>query len=102
MGLFDLFKSKKQAMPAEAQDMAGDGATKESAVVINATSSIVGIDAEYQWLTSCFGKQDRDWKVEIRMQSDDNGRSYETFVIELSDGSSKTIYFDISSFYGRF
>jgi hypothetical protein len=80
----------------------GDGGTKESAVVINATSSIVGIDAEYQWLTTRFGKQDRDWKIDIRMQSDDNGQSYEMFVIELSDGSSKTIYFDISSFYGRF
>ncbi len=37
-----------------------DGSTREKAVVINAMSSIVGIDAEYQWLSSRFGKEDHD------------------------------------------
>lgn len=80
----------------------GDGSTRETAVVINSTSSIVGIDAEYQWLTSRFGNEDHDWSVEMRMQSQNEGRSYETFVIQFRDGTSKTIHFDISSFHGRF
>ncbi|MFZ3223134.1 MAG: hypothetical protein WA142_08575 [Rugosibacter sp.] len=80
----------------------GDGNTRESAIVINATSSIVGINAEYQWLTSRFGKQDQDWTIEMRMYGKTGDKSYETFVIELANESSKTVHFDISSFYGRF
>jgi len=79
----------------------GDGSTKEKAVVINATSSIVGVNAEYQWLTSRFGKQDHDWTIEMRMHGSVGDKSYETFVINLANESSTTIHFDISSFYGR-
>jgi hypothetical protein len=81
----------------------GDGSSTEQAVVINATSSLVGIDAEYKWIESRYGALDKDWIVEMRMHGgSDEGKSYETFHIKLSDGTSKAIVFDISSFYCRF
>lgn len=80
-----------------------DGSSTQEAVVINATSSSVGIDAEYKWIESRYGAQDKDWTIEMRMHGgSDDGKSYETFHIKLADGTPKTIVFDISSFYGRF
>lgn len=78
-----------------------DGFTKDTAVVINTTSSVIGIDAEYKWLTARYGKQGEDWTIEMRMHSQSIGRTIETFVINLENDRSKTIHFDISSFYGR-
>lgn len=80
----------------------GDGSSRERAVVINATSSFVGIAAEYEWLESRFGQKDRDWTLETQMVGGDPGRMFDTMVIRLSNGTQKTVYFDISSFHGRF
>jgi hypothetical protein len=81
----------------------GDGSSTAQAVVINATSSSVGINAEYKWIESRYGARDKDWTIEMRMHGgSDDGKSYETFYIKLADGTPKTIVFDISSFYGRF
>jgi hypothetical protein len=79
-----------------------DGSTREKAVVINATSSLAGIDAEYRWLSQKFGEENKDWFVDMRMHGDHGGRSYETFALTMSDGTSRSVHFDISSFYGRF
>lgn len=80
-----------------------DGSTTQSAVVINATSSSAGINAEYKWIESRYGTRDKDWTIEMRMHGrSDDGKSYETFRIKLADGTPKAIVFDISSFYGRF
>lgn len=81
----------------------GDGSTTQSAVVINATSSSVGVNAEYKWIESRYGTQDKDWTIETRMHGGSNdGKSFESFHIKLANGNMKTIVFDISSFYGRF
>jgi hypothetical protein len=81
----------------------GDGSSETSAVVINATSSSVGIQAEYKWIETKYGPREKAWTVEMRMHgSSKDGKSYETFNIKLSDGTLKTVVFDISSFYGRF
>jgi len=79
----------------------GDGSCPEKAVVINATNSISGIDAEYKWIEKFYGKRNKDWKVLTRMHgSNENGKSHETFEIECIDGRRAKIVFDISAFYG--
>lgn len=81
----------------------GNGSCTESAVVINATSSLAGISAEYQWISNQYGRRDQDWKVVSRSHgSSDDGKYYETFHVELTGGARRTIVFDISSFFGRF
>ena len=81
----------------------GDGSSIQSAVIIKATSSASGISAEYTWIEKRYGVRDRDWKVASRMHgSQENGKSYETFNIECTDGRRATIIFDITAFYGRF
>ncbi|MAS95565.1 MAG: hypothetical protein CMO55_20380 [Verrucomicrobiales bacterium] len=80
----------------------GRGDSQEEAIVINATSSIAGIDAEYKWVEANLGRPNADWNIESRMttQSDD-GRWFETFLIEMKDGTKKSVVFDITSFFGR-
>lgn len=81
----------------------GDGSSTDKAVIINATTSSVGINAEYTWIESQYGALDKDWTIEMRMHgASDNGKPYETFNIKLADGTPKTIVFDVSFFYGRF
>ena len=94
MGFLDHFKWKRSG---------GDGSSQEQAVIIKEKSSLAGIPAEYAWLEKRFGKEGQDWEVSMRMHGGSpDGKSYETFHIELADGSSATIVFDISSFYGKF
>lgn len=81
----------------------GDGASTESAVVISATNSLAGIDAEYKWIEKRYGPRNQAWKVISRMHgSNQNGKSYETFDIECTNGTRVKIIFDITAFYGRF
>lgn len=81
----------------------GDGLTKDNPVVIHAKTSTMGIPAEYAYIEKMYGKQDEDWKVELRFHGNsDNGRSFETFNIMLRSGQAVTIHFDITEFYGKF
>ena len=81
----------------------GDGLKTDSAVVIKATNSLAGIDAEYKWIEKRYGPRNQAWKVTGRMHgSNANGKSYETFDIECADGKRVKIIFDITAFYGRY
>jgi hypothetical protein len=81
----------------------GDGSSESSAVVVNATSNSVGIQAEYKWIESKYGPKEKAWTIQMRTHgTSEGGKSYETFNIKLADGSLETVVFDISSFYGRF
>jgi hypothetical protein len=87
----------------QARFAGGTGTSVEDAVIILATSSVVGIDEEYNWLNDRFGKEGVGWKTETRMHGEtDDGRMFETFHIRLADGTRKQVVFDISAFYGKF
>ena len=86
-----------------AQHSEATGRSEDDAVCINATSTMVGIAAEYAWIERRFGKRDVDWKVVMRGHGTrEDGKSIENFVIETKNGEEHTIFFDISAFYGRF
>jgi hypothetical protein len=106
--IYDRFIANRDASPSassqsqrSAPSATSDGSTHDRAVVIRATSSVEGIDAEYQWLEAHFGRQGRDWTIEMRMNGTENSKSYETFLIKLASGEKRTVHFDISAFYGR-
>ena len=78
----------------------GDGATPLSAVVIGATTSMVGVPAEYAWLKKRFGVQEQDWTVDLRsLGRNERGRTIETFRLRLKGGAKVDVHFDISSFH---
>ncbi len=80
----------------------GDGLSRENPVVITATTTLMGIPAEYAYIGKRFGEKDKDWKVgPIFLLNADHGRKLEGFALELADGKKITIYFDITSFFGK-
>ncbi len=79
------------------------GDTPETAVVIiGAPNSSAGIAAEYDWLAKKFGQQNVDWRLRRQSVLQDQGKVYDRMELDLKDGSQKTVFFDISDFFGKF
>jgi hypothetical protein len=80
----------------------GPGYTTSTAVVIlGAPNSRVGIDAEYYFLKKKFGKPKVDWNLKRQRVVREKGKVYDRMDIELKDGTKKTIFFDITEFFGK-
>jgi len=76
----------------------GDGSSVEKAIIISgASDETSGIRAEHVW----FSKQYPGWKLSLQSSPSTNGHVYDKMDIVASDGASHSIYFDISSFYGK-
>jgi len=80
----------------------GPGDTMETAVLISgATNSIEGIAAEYEYLRQKFGRENRDWNLRRQSVFQQKGKFYDRLELDLKDGSRKTVFFDISEFFGK-
>lgn len=82
----------------------GDGSSIDDAIEIQGASSIEeGVTSEYQYISNRFGKRGIDWELEEqRLRSfDEIGKHYDMINIRLMDGTKKTLYFDITSFFGK-
>ena len=74
-----------------------DGSSYEKAIIINEKSEGKGVSAEYAWLKENYP----GYKSMGQSLSNHNGKSYDIIRIKTSGGSEKSIYFDISSFFGK-
>jgi hypothetical protein len=86
----------------------GSGSSMADAVVIQDISSTgVGIRAEKQWLTEQHGldqqiaEDPNGWKIEKQELIESRGCQYDRLTIAFPDGRLKTVYFDITSFFGK-
>lgn len=79
-------------------DDAQDGSSIASAVVIEEKNETEGVAAEYAWLR----KHYPGYSLIKQSLIFDNGKPYDKMDIKTADGSKKTIYFDISKFFGKF
>jgi hypothetical protein len=87
----------KESQPAghptvKATISGGDGSSIEKAVIIKAPDNFIGVRVEYAWIKkNCPG-----WKLEKQS-------AFKAGKMEFStpDGRQKTIYFDITAFYGK-
>ncbi len=76
----------------------GDGATMESAVVIEgASNTSAGITAERKWVTEKYPGFKKVRQSLLRNE----GKSYDLIEIETAEGKAVSIYFDISGFFGK-
>ena len=98
MGFFDFLKPNKK----ESLYSCGDGSSKETAFVINATNSIVGVAAEYKFIEKQCGREDTDWERDLQMVLRSDNKSYDLIVVKLKNGGEKSFFFDITKFYGKF
>jgi hypothetical protein len=80
----------------------GPGDTPATAVLVSgAPNSRVGIDAEYYYLGKIFGQPNVDWKLKRQSVLQEKGKVYDRMDLELKDGSKKTVFFDITEFFGK-
>lgn len=80
----------------------GPGDTAATAVVISgAPNSRIGIDAEYYYLGKKFGQPNVDWKLKRQSVINEKGKIYDRMDLEFKDGSKKTVFFDITEFFGK-
>ena len=80
----------------------GPGDTMKTAVVIKgAANSIDGIAAEYHYLKKKYGRENQDWQLirKTTFQKEDN--YFDRLEIELKNHSKKTIFFNITEFFGK-
>jgi hypothetical protein len=79
------------------------GLSQDDAIVImNAVSDSEGVDAEYYYLEQRYGDRPEDWDLISQALLDQGETIYDQMDLMLSNGSSITIYFDITDFFGRF
>jgi hypothetical protein len=69
-------------------------------VIEGAASELEGIGAEYGWLSGRFGEQGRDWRLVTQSLIMGN-TIFDRMEIVTAAGETRTIYFDITGFYGR-
>ena len=69
-----------------------DGSSVENAIVVGS------VGEEYGWIkTNCPGFQ-----PQMQALKSINGKSYDVFTLRNGNGEERTVYFDISQFYGKF
>ncbi len=70
-------------------------------VISGASNAVDGIAAEYRYLNQHFGRENRDWTLTRQGVLQQAGKVYDRMDLELKDGSKKTVFFDISEFFGK-
>ncbi|MHA1379231.1 MAG: hypothetical protein ACTSRG_12685 [Candidatus Helarchaeota archaeon] len=79
------------------------GESIETAIIIkNAPNHFEGVNSEYVYLSNKFGGKGKNWNLERQALLEIEGKYYDKMEIFLSEGTKKTIFFDISDFYGKF
>jgi hypothetical protein len=69
-----------------------DGSSFENAIVVNS------IKAEYEWLA----KNYPGYTMKMQALSQNKKKPYDILYIVTADGVEKSIYFDISKFFGKY
>jgi hypothetical protein len=82
----------------------GQGHTIEDAIeVIGAKNSLEGIAAEYNYLAQRFGKKGQDWERVKQELIPEASKFYDKiFIKNLKTNEESFVYFDITSFFGKF
>lgn len=76
----------------------GDGSTIEAAIVITgAKGSIEGIVAEALWVA----KRHPDWRKDSQALLNNSGKVYDRIGYVTAAGERKTLFFDITDFFGK-
>jgi hypothetical protein len=74
-----------------------EGTSYETAIVIKEKSETAGVAAEYKWIREHYpGSRNKGQGLQTV-----KGKSYDVLTIETAGGETKTIYFDISNFFGH-
>ena len=98
MGFFTSNKNKS----TKSLYSGGNGSSIETAIIINEADWILGIRAEYDYIIEKYGEVNKGWKLQKQGTLNQSGRTFDILNIELPNSESKSIYFDITNFHGKF
>jgi len=76
----------------------GDGSSFETAVIIREHTESAGVNAEYAWLRQNYP----GYKLQKQALVQNKGVPYDVLDIITGNGEQKSIYFNISGFFGKF
>ena len=76
----------------------GDGSSEEKAVVIKGGTEETGVAAEYKYLDQHFSGSKRGNQGVFASK----GKQFDRLEFTTSRGEKKTLFFDITGFYGKF
>jgi len=100
MGILSFLKKKEKFKKIVFEG--GPGDTFKNAVIIRgASDNMNGVLAEYECLSVVYGKRDQDWEVKKQTLWKKWFHTYDQIDIVLSDGTQRTIFFDITDFFGK-
>lgn len=81
----------------------GDGSSIEKAVVIKQKTEQGGMAAQYYFIETKYGVQNRDWKVMTQSCTKIKNRMYDTIIIRSYKFNKEVkVYFDITAYYSKF
>jgi hypothetical protein len=92
-----LFASCATTQESSFASSSKDGASIDSAILINEKSEVAGVQAEYHWI----GLHYPNYKRGAQAVLNKNGRMYDRIEFTTSGGDSKVVYFDITDFFGK-
>jgi|TARA_Y100000310_G_scaffold172406_1_gene172537 hypothetical protein len=97
MGVFPSPGAKEVNM-ARHTEKSGES-IDEAIVISDVKNNLEGIAREYDCLEWKFGKRGIDWDLELQTLIVEGDKQYDRMALKFPDGTNKTIYFDISSFF---
>ncbi|MCP5560569.1 MAG: hypothetical protein H7A55_22740 [Verrucomicrobiaceae bacterium] len=100
MKLFNFFKRKSPSSDSGLFS-GGNGTSFDDAIVIHTKSSIIGIPLERRKLAELYGTEGADCTLEQRYSTSEKGRSFDVYDIRFKSGTTASVYFDITNFFGK-
>jgi len=100
MGFFGFLRKKKKFEGLAFEGGPGDR-TKSAVLIRGAPNHLAGVLAEYDYLSKKFGNRDTEWHVTSQTLLNPGRRYYDRMDIKLSDGTERTIFFEITEFFGK-
>jgi hypothetical protein len=92
--VFASCASKKAAVVSV---KSGDGSSFQKAVIINETSERKGVDDEYAWIRKTYPGAKNNSQALVYHDK----KPFDVLHITTANGKQLAVYFDISSFYGK-
>lgn len=75
----------------------GNGNSINQAVIIKAPNELTGVRAEYEWIREHYP----GWELEQQETISIQGRTYDMMDFRTPGGIDRTLYFDITDFFGK-
>jgi hypothetical protein len=85
------------AKPPAVSFAGGDGSSMEKAIIIKGATDETGVHAEYEYLKQHFPR----YQLGGQSLMNSKGHAYDVLEFTTADGKKKTLYFDITAFFGK-